>query len=599
MISIFLHILYLCTIGMSLYTAGWLLLKGNRSGTTVALAACQILINIWCIPQMFLWTVTQVEVKYLTYGISYVGISFIGPAWLEFSFRYCKKQIGWPGRAVLFGISALNYTMFLCNDSLHLFYRVFTMEQVVYGPVFYFHMVYTYLCVTGGIVVVLREFMRKRVTALPLVLISLSAAIPLAFNILYLSRAVESSFDLTPPVFSLSSLLMLLAVFRYDFLDINAMAFGQIFASISEGVILYNRRGRITYCNQAAARWMRIVEGDFFDLPKEQMNQPELSLEDGTRLRVRQYLHQDRSGNPTAGIVILTDVSEYYELLQKKEELEQFRMNLAVEQERNRIAQEVHDTTGHTLTMIQSLLRLMRAELGQSGAGEKCQQKTVEPGAAASRQSETVKPGIAAKHQPEAEQPGAAAKHQSGDAADGQTVPGSQGVSGDGQSFGDSLQQYLTQAQELAAGGIRELRCAINEMRRGGSTLTVTQGIRQLAAGVHEMEIEVEIQGKDGERYTPLSPVVYACLREAITNALKYAGASHMDVIVKFGPESLSLYIFDNGQGCGGIQEGNGLRGIRERAHAAGGTVRVRSAQGEGFQIVMELPLEGRGISPV
>lgn len=550
MTSIFLHIIYLCTIGMSLYTACWLLLKGDRSGTTVALAACQILIIIWCIPQMFLWTVTQVEVKYLTYGISYVGISFIGPAWLEFSFRYCKKQIKWPERAVLFGISALNYTMFLCNDSLHLFYREFTMEQVVYGPVFYFHMVYTYLCVIGGIVVVLREFMRKRVTALPLVLISLSAAIPLAFNILYLSRAVESSFDLTPPVFSLSSLLMLLAVFRYDFLDINAMAFGQIFASISEGVILYNRRGRITYCNQAAARWMHIVEGDFFDLPKEQMNLPELSLEDGTRLRVRQYLHQDRSGNPTAGIVILTDVSEYYELLQKKEELEQFRMNLAVEQERNRIAQEVHDTTGHTLTMIQSLLRLMRAELGQSGTGEKYQQET---------------------------------------------VPGLQGASGDGPSFEDSLQQYLTQAQELAAGGIRELRCAINEMRRGGSTLTVTQGIRQLAAGVHEMEIEVEIQGEDGEGYTPLSPVVYACLREAITNALKYAGASHMDVIVKFGQSSLSLYIFDNGQGCGAIQESNGLRGIRERAHAVGGTVRVMSAQGEGFQIVMELPLEGRG----
>ena len=219
MANLLLHIIYLCTIGMSLYTACWLLLKGDRNGTTVSLAACQILIIIWCIPQMFLWTVTQVEIKYLTYGISYVGISFIGPAWLEFSFRYCAKQIGWPGRVLLFGISALNYAMFLCNDSLHLFYREFTMEQVVYGPVFYFHMLYTYLCVISGIAVVMSEFVRKRVTALPLVLISLSAAIPLAFNLLYLSRAVESSFDLTPPVFSLSSLLMLLAVFHQLFQD--------------------------------------------------------------------------------------------------------------------------------------------------------------------------------------------------------------------------------------------------------------------------------------------------------------------------------------------------------------------------------------------
>ena len=121
--------------------------------------------------------------------------------------------------------------------------------------------------------------------------------------------------------------------------------------------------------------------------------------------------------------------------------------------------------------------------------------------------------------------------------------------------------------------------------------MTDTQGIRQLEAGVHEMEMEVEIQGEDSEDYTSLAPVVYACFREAITNALKYAGASRMDVIVKFDPARLSLYIFDNGQGCADIQENNGLRGIRERALAFGGTVRVMSAEGEGFQIVLELPV--------
>ena len=386
------------------------------------------------------------------------------------------------------------------------------------------------------------EFIRKRVTTLPLVLISLSAAVPLAFNLLYISGVSGASFDLTPPVFSLSSLLMLLAVFRYDFLDINAMAFGQIFASISEGVIIYNRRGRITYCNQAAARWLKTAEGDFFETLEQQVGQPELSLEDGTRLRVRRYLHRDRRGNVSAGTVILTDVSEYYELLYQRSELEQSRMNLAVEQERNRIAQEVHDTTGHTLTMIQSLLRLLRAELGTEGvSGQK----------------------------PEAERWKAA-----------------------GEQPDSLIRQYLDQAQELTAGGIRELRCAINQMRRGGSPLTVTQGIRQLAEQVQEMEIEIDIQGEDGEPYTPLAPVVYSCLREAITNALKYAHATHMDVIVKFAADRLSLYIFDNGRGCAVIQENNGLRGIRDRARQAGGSVRVMSAEGEGFQIVLELPLQ-------
>lgn len=63
-----------------------------------------------------------------------------------------------------------------------------------------------------------------------------------------------------------------------------------------------------------------------------------------------------------------------------------------------------------------------------------------------------------------------------------------------------------------------------------------------------------------------------------------------MDVIVKFETEQVSLYIFDDGQGCGQIAESHGLRGIRQRVEQAGGQVRVLSAEGEGFQIYIRLP---------
>lgn len=544
--DILLHMIYLCTIGMSLYTSGWLLLKADRNDTTGALAACQILVMIWCVPQLFAGTVTTVGMKYLAYGISYVGICFIGPAWLEFSFRYCGRVCSRFMRAVLFGISAVNFSIFLCNDSCHLFYRQFTVEQVVYGPVFYFHMLYTYGCVFCGMFAVLKEFARKRVAVRSLALILFTAAVPLGFNLLYISGAVKSSFDLTPPAFSLSSLLMLLAVFRYDFLDINAAAFGQIFSSIGEGVVIYNRQGRITYCNKSAAQWLDVVQGQEFTVLKKRMEglglsvdiaggddkekTEEVQLPDGTKLRIRQYIHRSKNGNMVAGTFLLTDVSEYYELLRQSQELEEFRRDLAVEQERNRIAQEVHDTTGHTLTMIQSLLRLLRSEIMQIERG------------------------------------------QTGWA---QTNTGA----------------YLQQAQELVTGGIRELRCGINQMRQEQGSLRVTESIRRLADSVREFEIEIDVQGKETKRYDGLAPIVYSCFREAVTNCLKYAQASHMDVIIKFQEEHFSLYVFDDGQGCSGIQESNGIRGIRERVKQAGGTVRFMTAEGEGFQMYLELPV--------
>ena len=53
---------------------------------------------------------------------------------------------------------------------------------------------------------------------------------------------------------------------------------------------------------------------------------------------------------------------------------------------------------------------------------------------------------------------------------------------------------------------------------------------------------------------------------------------------------AIELYIFDNGRGCPVISENNGLRGIRERTEALGGTVKFSSVEGEGFTTVIKIP---------
>ena len=210
MLDILLKTAYLSAIILSLYTSGWLLIKADKNKTTGALAVCQFLIIIWCIPQMFSSLSVTKGIKYLTYVISYVGISFIGPAWLVFAFLYSKRRLGHLAEAVLFGIGAINYSFLLTNEYHHLFYTSFEIGQVVYGPVFYVHMIYTYICVLAGMGVVLMAF-RKNAVALPhITVILLSAAVPLGFNLLYMTGLVKSGFDLTPPAFALSSILMLL-----------------------------------------------------------------------------------------------------------------------------------------------------------------------------------------------------------------------------------------------------------------------------------------------------------------------------------------------------------------------------------------------------
>lgn len=546
MLDIALRTAYLSAIGLSLYTSGWLLMKADKNKTTGALAACQLLIIIWCIPQLFSALPMTKGMKYLAYGISYVGISFIGPAWLEFAFLYSRRKLGHLFESCLFGISAVNYSVLLTNEYHHLFYIQFDVSQVRYGPFFYIHMVYTYACVLGGMAVVLMTFKKNRVAFSHIAVILLAAAAPLCFNLLYMTGLVRAGFDLTPPAFSLTSILMLLAVFRYDFLDVNTMAFDKIFDSISEGVIVYNRRGKITYSNGAAGEWFGVQAGDeiggvrtLLDENGVRLDQQDqvFTLHDGSgnrKLEVRQYIYKDKKGDMIAGTIMFTDVGRYYQLLEQGRELSVSNQKLAIEQERNRIAQEVHDTAGHTLTMINSLLKLIRIEYTAVMKG-----KTVQGG---------------------------------------------------NREKAGHIEEYLAQAQELAGSGIRELRCSINNLRQSASYGLITQGVYQLAGSVREFEVEVEIQGEDRQEYSHLSPVVYECLREAVTNCLKYAGATHMDLILKFADGCLNVYVFDNGKGCKDITAGNGIRGIRQRVEEAGGTVRFISEDGEGFQMYIRLP---------
>ena len=52
------------------------------------------------------------------------------------------------------------------------------------------------------------------------------------------------------------------------------------------------------------------------------------------------------------------------------------------------------------------------------------------------------------------------------------------------------------------------------------------------------------------------------------------------------------LHAHDDGRGAEAANAGNGLRGMRERLAAYGGRVSIQTAQGRGFSLDIELPLD-------
>jgi two-component system sensor histidine kinase UhpB len=76
-----------------------------------------------------------------------------------------------------------------------------------------------------------------------------------------------------------------------------------------------------------------------------------------------------------------------------------------------------------------------------------------------------------------------------------------------------------------------------------------------------------------------LELVVYRIAQEALTNAVRHSGASHIDLELEVGADRLTLRVTDNGAGLpAAAPEGPGIRGMRERALLIGGRLHIGSS---------------------
>ena len=97
-----------------------------------------------------------------------------------------------------------------------------------------------------------------------------------------------------------------------------------------------------------------------------------------------------------------------------------------------------------------------------------------------------------------------------------------------------------------------------------------------------------------------LNLAAYRIVQEALTNVVKHAQATQLFVKLSTKPQSLYLQVLDNGKGFDPSKNttGFGLRGMKERAIALGGTCQIWSSPGSGCRISVILPLP-QSLSPL
>lgn len=209
-----------------------------------------------------------------------------------------------------------------------------------------------------------------------------------------------------------------------------------------------------------------------------------------------------------------------------------------VEQERVRIARDLHDLLAHTVSVISLHTDVARETLRDEPA-------TAERSLAAARTAcrdagRELRATVDALRSPDADPQG------SGGTADSQ--PG------------------LNRLGELV------------DTARGG--------------GLH---VDVRTTGTSHTLPIVSDVTAYRVVQEALSNVLRHAGAASAVVEVNYGEDAVAVRVSDDGRGASPADPsgGWGITGMRERLTLLGGTLGIRTRPGEGFDVTARIPVRG------
>jgi signal transduction histidine kinase len=164
----------------------------------------------------------------------------------------------------------------------------------------------------------------------------------------------------------------------------------------------------------------------------------------------------------------------------------------------------------------------------------------------------------------------------------------------------ERARQPLQSIQERARDSVLELRRLFGILREGEerAELTPQPRLAQLAVLLEQvrgagLDLQLHVEGDAA----PLPPGVelsaYRIVQEALTNVLKHAEATRVDVLLRYGARSLELEVTDDGTGTAPNGSGHGLIGMRERAALYGGTLTAGPRPSGGFFVAAQLPHGG------
>lgn len=442
----------------------------------------------------------------------------------------------------------------LVRSQMHLDYSGwFPVIVKKYGPVFYLHAAYSYILdFLAWELLVSAAFFKKSIYRKQAFSLLVGASLIIAPSLIYVLKLIPSyRFDITPVFFGPAGLIAAWGLFRYRLFDIVPMAWETVLRVMDTGVMILDSRGRVLDINPAFERIVgrnasqiatkpirevcaRIPElADACDKPG--VTHSEFSVCNGAVQKAYAAVFSpifSDDGVSVGKLVILYDDTEKklaQEILLKQQ------WQLAVNEEREKTARDLHDNLGQVLGFINLQAQGIRQELKNSGV-------------------DTVTKRI------------------------DRLVDATQSAHTD-------LRKYIRSIRDPAYSE-EDFLIALQKIAAGFKAQTgITAGL----------EIP---DGFSGEAIAPNARIqILSVIKEALNNICKHAEAEHVAITLSLERRNLRVAVADDGKGFSsgrnpdGAKTKFGIDIMRERAAEIGGNLKIESAPGNGCVITLNMPI--------
>ncbi len=176
-----------------------------------------------------------------------VALFFVAIIFRNTKIRFKRKYL------LLFVIPFLTLAVLYTNQYHHLFYKVYSsnLNEMIYGPYFYVHSIYTYGLLLISIGIMINASLKNSGSfSKQTILIIIGTMFPILVNLLGTFKIYNMNVCLTPISFSIAVIFYTFAILKFNFLKITPIALQKIVDRISDGYIVLDEDNIITDFNK-------------------------------------------------------------------------------------------------------------------------------------------------------------------------------------------------------------------------------------------------------------------------------------------------------------------------------------------------------------